>query len=115
MQKCSQCSKTIYATDNPSVCLSCRMLKKSNATSVIRQKEIHSILDGYYSIPCYSLDRILQKLDDEDLKDLQYLFEEMHEQSQFAQTAYADGKEAGYDEGYSQGYNDGMDQQDFAT
>ena len=43
------------------------------------------------------------------------LFDEMHEEAQFAQTAYADGKDLGYDEGYNQGYDDGMDHKDFAT
>lgn len=72
-------------------------------------KQIQNIAANYACIPWYALDRILQKLDTEEIKDLTNLFKKMYEQAQFAQIAYADGKEVGYDEGYSQGYDDGME------
>ena len=69
----------------------------TNATSVIRQKEIHSIVDEYSSIPWYSLDRVLQKLDDEDLKDLFIILRDM-EDALLQQSA--DEVSAAYERGY---------------
>lgn len=73
----------------------------TNATSVIRQKEIHSILDKYSSIPWYILDRILQKLDDEDLLDLYTILYELTD----GLSSYDEGYENGVSDEYQQGYD----------
>ena len=82
----------------------------TNATSVIRQKEIQNILEEHCGVSWYSLDRILQKLDDEDLKDLQAVFEELVETAENAETAYNDGYEDGHANGYQEGYDAPLDE-----
>lgn len=68
-------------------------------------KEIQNIAENYSSIPWYVLDRILKKLDTEEIKDLAALLEEMHSLAEQLEDKYEQGHSDGYESGYQAGYD----------
>ncbi len=70
------------------------------------QREIQNIIDNYSVVPWFVLDKIFQKLDNEEIKELTALLEEMHDSYDYGYNA---GYDEGYDVGYSQGNIDGTD------
>lgn len=75
----------------------------------ISQKTIQVFLGMFLTVTLFlaeQLDKILQKLDTEEIKDLTALLEDMHMLAEQLDDKY----EEGYSDGYAQGHKAGYDQ-----